>query len=108
MLKTHKRLRNYTQAHSHKIWLDYRKFLEATNSVPNSFTEAIKAYNNCIVFHTNLMTAVNTLEYNVSNKWERGCHHMMQGFGRIEVHLYSDEFNIVFIPPYSTLLWAIE
>ena len=95
MLKTHKRLCNYCQTHSHKLWLNYKAFIEATNSVPKSFPNAMAVYEASINFHMMLMELCNDIEEHIKNKWERGTHHIIYGQVRVEIHLYADEFSIL-------------
>lgn len=49
------------------------------------------------VFHDTLYLDVHNALYDqIEYKWERGCHHIMQGSGLIQVHIYADAYDIVF------------
>lgn len=58
-----------------------------------------REYDHASVFREAMyVNAYNSLYGMLTNRWDRGCHHIMHGFHIVEIHINTDEFNVLFNP----------
>jgi hypothetical protein len=56
-------------------------------------------YDHASVFRESMyVDAYNSLYGMLTNRWKRGCHHIMHGFHIVEIHVNDDSFNVLFNP----------